>query len=120
MTRVERLIGVAILALAVLLPLLALVPLGWAWLWERGYALYWLGGALLSSILAFGVWVVTIGRLKDRLGKSGPASEQAGHQVAVNSSPRTTRSAPRVLPGTTATHTNAAMPTSRYQTPGAQ
>ena len=77
MTRVERLIGVAILALAVLLPLLALVPLGWAWLWERGYALYWLGGALLSSILAFGVWVVTIGRLEDRLGKSGPASEQA-------------------------------------------
>ena len=32
----------AMIFLALLLPMISLLPLGWLWLWERGYALYWL------------------------------------------------------------------------------
>lgn len=39
--------------LALLLPLISLLPLGWIWLWEKGYALYWLAGALAISVCAY-------------------------------------------------------------------
>ena len=39
--------------LALLLPLISLLPLGWIWLWERGYALYWIAGALAISVCAY-------------------------------------------------------------------
>jgi predicted GTPase len=39
--------------LALLLPMLSLLPLGWLWLWERGYALYWLAAAFSISVIAF-------------------------------------------------------------------
>jgi uncharacterized protein len=39
--------------LALLLPLFSLLPLGWIWLWERGYALTWIAGALAISVCAY-------------------------------------------------------------------
>ena len=39
--------------LALLLPMLSLVPLGWLWLWQRGYALYWLAAAFTISMIAY-------------------------------------------------------------------
>ncbi len=43
----------AMIFLALLLPMLSLLPLGWLWLWERGWALYWVAGAFTLSIVAF-------------------------------------------------------------------
>jgi uncharacterized protein len=40
-------------AIAVALPALSLIPLGSIWLWEHGYLLYWVGAALVVSILSF-------------------------------------------------------------------
>jgi len=39
--------------LALLLPMLSLLPLGWMWLWERGWALYWIAAAFTLSIIAY-------------------------------------------------------------------
>ena len=36
----------AMIFLALLLPMISLLPLGWLWLWERGWALYWLAHRL--------------------------------------------------------------------------
>ncbi len=46
--------------LALVLPVLSLLPLGSLWLWERGYLLYWIGGALALSIISFltQLWLV--------------------------------------------------------------
>ena len=38
-------------SLALLVPLLSLVPLGSLWLWERGYLLYWIGAAFVVTIV---------------------------------------------------------------------
>lgn len=38
------------------LPFLALLPAGYAWLWERGLLLYWLGAAAFCSVVAALVW----------------------------------------------------------------
>jgi hypothetical protein len=44
--------------LALLLPMLSLLPLGWLWLWERGWALYWVAAAFSLSTIAFSVqWI---------------------------------------------------------------
>jgi len=48
--------------LALLLPLISLVPLGWLWLWENGYALYWLAGALAVGIGAYSVQAMALRR----------------------------------------------------------
>lgn len=50
----------AMIALALLLPAVSLVPLGSIWLWEKGYLLYWIGAALIVSIGTFLVqlWLV--------------------------------------------------------------
>ncbi len=39
--------------LALLLPMISLLPLGWLWLWQKGYALYWLAGAFTLSIFGY-------------------------------------------------------------------
>lgn len=43
----------AMIALALLLPALSLMPLGSLWLWERGYLLYWAAAALVLSVGSF-------------------------------------------------------------------
>ena len=45
----------AMIFMALLLPMLSLVPLGWLWLWERGWALYWVAAALSLSFIAYAV-----------------------------------------------------------------
>jgi hypothetical protein len=50
------------ISLALLLPILSLVPLGWLWLWERGWALYWVAGAFTLSILAYTAQAITLRR----------------------------------------------------------
>ena len=42
-----------LLAVALLLPALSLVPLGSIWLWQHGYVLYW---ALAMSVVVAGVY----------------------------------------------------------------
>jgi predicted GTPase len=62
--------------LALLLPMLSLVPLGWLWLWERGYALYWLGAAFMLSLCAYGAQALTLRRtLKETKAEPQPALE---------------------------------------------
>ncbi|MDX2289198.1 MAG: GTPase domain-containing protein [Hyphomicrobiaceae bacterium] len=68
MTRLDRWIGIGVLVLAAGLPVLALVPLGWVWLWQNGYALHWLAGTLVSSLLAFAAWLWAVRRLRHRIG----------------------------------------------------
>ncbi|MBJ7534613.1 50S ribosome-binding GTPase [Rhodomicrobium vannielii ATCC 17100] len=43
----------ALVALCFVLPSLTLIPLGGLWLWEKGYALYWVAGAFAFVGLAF-------------------------------------------------------------------
>ncbi len=52
----------AMIFLALLLPLLSLVPLGWLWLWQHGYALYWLAAALAMSACAYLLQVFVLRR----------------------------------------------------------
>ncbi|MFX9058077.1 hypothetical protein ABTN75_19590, partial [Acinetobacter baumannii] len=42
-----------LLALALLLPALSLIPLGSIWLWQKGYVLYWAGATFVVASLAF-------------------------------------------------------------------
>jgi predicted GTPase len=46
-------VGLAAIAIGAGLPLLALVPFGWLWLWQQGLMLYWFAAALLVSLAAF-------------------------------------------------------------------
>jgi uncharacterized protein len=50
----------AMVALALFLPLLSLIPLGSLWLWQKGYLLYWIVGALIISGSSFllELWLV--------------------------------------------------------------
>ncbi|MFA5899304.1 MAG: GTP-binding protein HSR1, partial [Hyphomicrobium sp.] len=52
----------AMIFLALLLPMLSLLPLGWLWLWERGWALYWVGAALSISAIVFAIQALTLRR----------------------------------------------------------
>ena len=52
----------AMIFLALLLPLLSLLPLGWYWLWQNGYALYWLAAAFAISATAFLVQLFALRR----------------------------------------------------------
>lgn len=60
-------VGVGVIAVAVVVPLLALTPFGWLWLWQNGYVLYWFGGALVVSLLAFGLRMWLLRRLRREL-----------------------------------------------------
>lgn len=46
-------VGLAAIAIGAGLPLLALLPFGWLWLWQHGLMLYWFAAALLISLAAF-------------------------------------------------------------------
>jgi uncharacterized protein len=50
----------AMIALALFLPALSLIPLGSLWLWEKGYLLYWVAAALALSVSSFlfELWLV--------------------------------------------------------------
>jgi predicted GTPase len=52
--RKEQVLRGAIVALALLLPTLSLLPLGSLWLWERGLLLYWALAACAATLAAFG------------------------------------------------------------------
>jgi hypothetical protein len=41
------------LFLALLLPMASLLPLGWLWLWQQGYALYWLAAAFGIAAIVY-------------------------------------------------------------------
>jgi predicted GTPase len=63
------------LFLALLLPMVSLLPLGWLWLWERGYALYWLAVAFSLSIIAYGVQAYALRRTIKRSPEIEPREE---------------------------------------------
>jgi uncharacterized protein len=50
----------AMVGLAIFLPALSLMPLGSLWLWQNGYLLYWVGGALVVSLSSYflELWLV--------------------------------------------------------------
>jgi predicted GTPase len=52
----------AMIFLALLLPMISLMPLGWLWLWQRGYALYWLAAAFSLAIVGYVAQVITLRR----------------------------------------------------------
>jgi uncharacterized protein len=51
--RSTRYLRAAMVALALVLPALSLIPLGSLWLWERGYLLYWVGAALTVVVATY-------------------------------------------------------------------
>jgi uncharacterized protein len=57
----------AMVAVALFLPVLSLIPLGSLWLWQKGYLLYWIGGALVVSGGSFllELWLVRGNRAAD-------------------------------------------------------
>jgi len=70
-------IGVAAIVLGAGLPLLALLPLGWLWLWQHGYVLHWFAAALVVSLMAFGFRTWLIRRFRRELAIGGTASVDA-------------------------------------------
>jgi uncharacterized protein len=50
----------AMIAVAVFVPALSLIPLGSLWLWEKGFLLYWVAAALVLSVSGFLIemWLV--------------------------------------------------------------
>ncbi len=55
-----RLLRRLLVAAGFLLPAMTLVPFGWIWLWQQGYALWWVAALLVSTMLAFwGQWWLT-------------------------------------------------------------
>lgn len=73
----------AALGAGVLLPLLALLPFGWLWLWERGYVLYWFAAALATSLIVFGARLLLLRRLQQ-----GAAAPTSAAVAAADGSPR--------------------------------
>jgi uncharacterized protein len=58
----------AMIAVAVFLPALSLLPLGSLWLWEKGYLLYWVAAALVLSGSSFLIemWLVRSAKSPER------------------------------------------------------
>jgi uncharacterized protein len=56
----------AMIGSAILLPALSLIPLGSLWLWQNGYLLYWIGGALILSSASYAVQTWLVGTAKSR------------------------------------------------------
>ena len=80
----EAYIGGLSIVAAVVIPLLALVPFGWYWLWQNGYSLYWLGGAFIVSVVTFGLRYWAIRGLRKRLAEQRVAvSDELADDAAV-------------------------------------
>jgi predicted GTPase len=62
-----------IAAICLILPTLTLVPLGGIWLWQKGYAIYWVIGACLFVVIAFLLQLYLFRRLDIPLKGPGPA-----------------------------------------------
>jgi len=60
-------VGLAAIVIGVGLPLLALLPFGWLWLWQHGLMLYWFAAALLTSLAAFGARALLLRRFRKEL-----------------------------------------------------
>src|SRR6185503_18814542 len=70
--------------LALLLPMISLMPLGWLWLWQRGYALYWLAAAFSLAIIGYVVQAITLRRTLREAPE--PALETVADKVAADPS----------------------------------
>jgi predicted GTPase len=87
-------IGTAITATAIIaasaIPLLALIPLGWLWIWQNGYVLPWLAGTLVVSVIAIGLrfWLMrrlappTVPRKAEAVGTAPPADAVSPREAA--------------------------------------
>ena len=63
------------LGLALFLPILTLIPLGSLWLWQNGFLLYWVAGALAATALFYAMetWVLPAPRPRSRQAKERAA-----------------------------------------------
>jgi len=68
----------AMIFLALLLPMASLLPLGWLWLWERGWALYWVAAALAVGVLGYIVQFLALRRSL----RQAPEPVEVGDKVA--------------------------------------
>jgi predicted GTPase len=85
-----------IAAICLTLPTLTLVPLGGVWLWQKGYAIYWVIGACLFVIAAFLLQLYFFRRLDIPL--KGPARvELPEDRAATGWTPREEEAWARVL-----------------------
>ncbi len=82
---IKSYIGLAALVAGAGLPLLALLPFGWLWLWQHGYVLHWFAAALVISLAAFGVRTWLLGRLRQAIAQRDKTRAEA---EAVAGSPR--------------------------------
>ncbi|MGD9805950.1 MAG: GTPase family protein [Hyphomicrobiaceae bacterium] len=71
-------IGLAAIAIGAGLPLLALLPFGWLWLWQKGLVLYWFAAALVISLAAFAVRTWLLHRWRTELEAVEKAHADAG------------------------------------------
>ena len=65
----------AMIFLALLLPMISLLPLGWLWLWERGLALYWVAAAFSLSVLGYVAQAITLRRTLRQVPEPAPADD---------------------------------------------
>lgn len=72
------LLAAVALVAGVAIPLLALIPLGWVWVWQNGLLLHWLAGALAVSIVAFLVRLWLLRRVSRMLGAAGSGESPPG------------------------------------------
>lgn len=72
----------AMIALALFLPALSLIPLGSLWLWERGYLLYWVVAALTLTVSSFLIELWLVRRASTRPGESGTRTLSADSGAA--------------------------------------
>jgi len=63
----RRTASLILIALALLVPTLSLIPLGSLWLWQNGYLLYWAAFALAAALAVYAVerWLLRPSRLPD-------------------------------------------------------
>jgi uncharacterized protein len=75
----------AMIAVAVFLPALSLIPLGSLWLWEKGYLLYWVAAALILSFSSFLIemWLVRGAKAPEREAALSPSDHDWTPREAV-------------------------------------
>lgn len=70
-------VGIAAIVIGAGLPLLALLPFGWLWLWQHGLMLYWFAAALIISLIAFGARAWLLRRLRKEMEAARKAQADA-------------------------------------------